>query len=428
MKYLKISNKGLLDIRLISLIGGTTKSDNYEKIGHFGTGLKYTLAFLFRNNIDFKIFIGKEEVKINIEDEKIGDVVFRIICINGHRTSITTQMGNEWKPWMIVRELYSNALDEGGSSYKITENFDVLENETSFYVEMKPEIMEIYNNWDEYFLVGKECYYEDEKIKIYPQKGKLKLYKQGILIKSFNFQSLFNYDIKNANINELREYQGSQELDLCRAITKIKDKKVIQYFIEHVTEEHYESKIDYDYWSSTTFNDAWKETLKGCKVIHKEAVDRLESRGIEVDKSVNIVVPKKLYEGLTKHIEGIGSLRVSKKVNDFYEIWNDKLDDRVKKSISMLEDARYFIDPELTYSYGIFGDKTVLAKVDIDEKKIFISEKHLDTDIFSIMTMLVEENEHYKTGFNDHTRAFQQHFIDLYVNQLVEKSKMDLIS
>lgn len=428
MKYLKISNKGLLDIRLIALMGGTTKAGNYHKIGHFGTGLKYTLAFLFRNKIDFKIFVGAEEVKVHIEEEQIGETLFEIICINGHRTSITTQMGEDWKTWMIIRELYSNALDEGGANHVLTEEISGMENETSFFIEFTPKVMEVYNNWNEFFLVDREPFYSDDKMKIYPQSGPLKLYKQGILIKAYpDRESLFNYDITHAEINELREYKGSEELDICKSIMNIGDKKVIEYFIENIKEEHYESKVDYDYWSHTKFNGVWEETLKGCKIIHTKAVEQLEAKGIEVDKAANITVPKKLYAGLTKQIDGIGALRVSKAVNDFFEIYDEKLDDKVKQAIKLLEDTDYYIDPELTFCYGVFGNKQVMAKVDLDQKKIFISEKHLDTDLFSVMTMLVEENEHYKTGFSDHTREFQQHFIDMYVNQLVEKAKVDLL-
>src|SRR5688572_27627437 len=117
MKYLKIKNNGELDIRLVALMGGTTKSQDNYKIGQFGSGLKYTLAYLFRNNIDFKIFTGEKEIQITIERELISGETFEIICIDGNRTSITTKMGLDWKPWMIIRELYSNALDEGGASY-----------------------------------------------------------------------------------------------------------------------------------------------------------------------------------------------------------------------------------------------------------------------------------------------------------------------
>jgi len=132
MKYLKIQNDGVLDIRLVALMGGTTKSNDEFKIGQFGTGLKYTLAFLFRNNLDFKIFSGTDLVDLSTENETIRDEVFEIICINGKRTSITTRMGEDWKAWMIVREIWCNALDEGGAKKDITSLVEGAEGTTTF--------------------------------------------------------------------------------------------------------------------------------------------------------------------------------------------------------------------------------------------------------------------------------------------------------
>ena len=328
---------------------------------------------------------------------------------------------------MIVRELYSNALDEGEAKYELTEIIEGTKGTTEFYLELTPPILEVYNSWDKFFIVGKEPFYEDDRVKIYPHTGALKIYKQGIFIKSLDKEdSLFCYDIKDASINELREYQGALEYDLSRIIAGLRDPKVIQYYIENLKEGMFEYTIDYDYWS-VRLNDTWGNTLKGCKVIHQKAMEQIESRGIKVDKSANIVVPEKLYKALTRTFEGIGALRVSKAVNDFYEIYNERLHDKVKKAQKLLEDAGYFIEPELTYIYGVFGDKNVLAKVDLDKKKIYLSEKNLDKDLFSICTTLVEENEHYKTGLDDETRAFQQHFIDLYTNSIIEKSKCEVI-
>ena len=428
MKYLEITNKGMLDIRLIALMGGTTKENDLYKIGHFGTGLKYTLAYLFRTNTEFKIFVGKDEVNINLEYETIGEERFEIICINGHRTSITTKMGNDWEAWMIIRELYSNALDEGEATYQTTENINPVDGVTSFYLELKPEIMEVYNNWNDYFIVGKETFYQDEKIKLFPQTGNLRVYKQGILIYKGKKPSLFNYDISDASINELREYKGFLEGDISGILFNLKDKKVIQYFVENLKEDHYEASIDYDYdgWYQS-FSKEWEEAMEGTQIIHQEAMDNLQARGIQVDTASNIVVPENLYKGLTRKFEGIGALRVSKEVNDFYEIYNEALHDRIIKAQKLLEEAGYYIEPELSYVFGIFGDERVMAKVSLDDKKIYMSEKHLDSDLFSICTTLIEENEHYKTGLSDETREFQQHFINLYTNQLIEKSKVDLL-
>ena len=428
-KYLEIKNNGELDIRILSLMGGTTKRDNKELIGNFGTGLKYSLAYLLRNKVDVKIFIGGAEVILYTKTENISNTDFNILYVNGDRTSITDSMGVDWKPWMIVRELYSNALDEGGAEYKVVGSDSITGKEgcTSIFIELTPEFMEVYNNWSSYFIVGQEAFYEDDFVKIFPQSGDLKIYKQGILIHTLEKNSLFNYDFKKASLNELREYKGYLEMDVYKAITQLKDPKSIQYFLENLDDDDYESTVDYDYSWSSTFNDVWEETIGGSKIIHTEAIRNLKAKGIEVDEAKYVVVPKNLYKGLSQKFPSVGALRTSKDINDFYEIYNERLHDKIRKAQTLLEDAGYYMDPELKFIYGIFGDKTVLAKIAIDEKTIYISEKHLDTDLFSIMTMLVEENEHYKTGFSDHTRNFQQHFIDLYVNMLVEKEKVDLI-
>jgi hypothetical protein len=82
MRFLKITNDGELDIRLVALMGGTTKTGK-NTIGTFSSGLKYTLAWLLRNNLAFHIYSGKEECRINTVTEQIKDTEFDIICING---------------------------------------------------------------------------------------------------------------------------------------------------------------------------------------------------------------------------------------------------------------------------------------------------------------------------------------------------------
>lgn len=425
MKYLKIQNKGELDIRLVALMGGTTKADDQFKIGQWGSGLKYTMAWLIKNNLSFHIFIGDKKVDVTTEVENISGTDFEIICIDGKRTSITTQMGgNAWEAWMIVRELWCNALDEGDELKEITTDISGLENTTTFYIQLSSDIKKVWDNWSDYFIHGAEPMFESSTHKIYQGGNTLKLYKQGVLIyENPNAKSLFTYDIKQADINELREFRGMPSREMTHALSN-SNSKVIQYFLENISEKYHEGEMDYDWW--VDFSSSWKDTIGDSKIIHQKAIETMISRGIDFDKSSVIIVPEKVYKFLTKQFQGIGALRTSNGVNEFYETYNAELDMKIKGALATLETCRYFIHPELKFVYGVFGDKTTLACVKIDEKVIMVSEAMVNRPMFDVIGMIIEENEHFNTGFKDHSREFQQHFIDLYTKTLLEKNEVNI--
>jgi hypothetical protein len=423
MKYLKIQNQGELDIRLVALMGGTTKSKDEFKIGQWGSGLKYTLAYLLKNNMDFKIFIGENEVSVTTEIEVIRDEEFEIICINGKRTSITTQMGGQaWEPWMIVRELWCNALDEGGEVREVTTDLFGTAQTTTFYVQLTTDIKNVWDNWSNFFMHGFEPMCETWSHKIYAGGDTLRLYKQGVLIyEDKKVKSLFSYDIKNADINELREFKGVVAYEMTRALSDA-NKRVISYFFENISEKYYEAEMSYEWY--TNFSKDWKEVLGDTKIIHRKAVETMIERGIEFDKAAMIVVPENVYKFLTKQFTGIGALRMADKVNEFFEIFDNEIDIKIKSGLATLEACRYFIHPELKFVYGVFGDKRIWAKVNLDTKEIMISECIKNKSHFDIVTTIIEENEHFNTGFGDRTREFQQHFIDLYAKTLLDKNQV----
>lgn len=409
-------------------MGGTTKEKDQYKIGQFGTGLKYTLAFLYRNNLDFKIYVGNELVKIDIETETIRDEVFEIICINGNRTSITTKMGSDWKTWMVIRELWCNALDEGGAHYEITDNPVPHEDKTVFYIQVDSQIQEVLDNWGKYFIHNQEPLHETDTHKIYAGGQKLRFYKQGVLIyESEHHKALFSYDIKNARINELREYNSTLTLPICEALSQANE-KVAQYFLENITEVHFEGKdgtMDYD-WMVENWSKSWTNVIGNSKIIYKKAVEDAKARGISIDTVKNVVVPRVVYKALTKQFDGIGALRVASKANEFLEHYDPILHNRVKQALVILEQCDYMLHPDLQFVFGYFGDKTRLACVNLDEKKIYICNTMLNSSLFEIVAMLIEENEHFNTGLSDETRAFQQHFINLYTKTLLAKNEVEI--
>lgn len=426
MKYLKIQNDGILDIRLVALMGGTTKANDDYKIGRFGTGLKYALAFLFRNNLDFKIFPGTEEVKIHIETETIRDEVFEIICINGQRTSITTKMGEDWKPWMIIRELWCNALDEGGAAKEVVTDCLGEENKTCFYIQLDKQIQDVLDNWSKYFIHDQQAIFSDDNHAIYPAGDRLCIYKQGVLIYEHpESKGVFSYDMKYAYINELREYRGSVSQVITNCLANANE-SAARYFLENITEEHYEGQGSMDYNWYQSFGEAWLKVIGSGKLIYRKILDDLKARGNTPDEAKLIIIPHALYKALTKQFDGIGALHVASKIGEFYEDYDEKIENRIKQALTILETCDYNIHPELEFVYGWFEDKTVQARVSLKQKKVFISKGLLQKPLFTVVSMLIEENEHFNTGMDDNTREFQQHFIDLYARTLLAKNEVEI--
>lgn len=422
MKYLKIQNDGILDIRLVALMGGTTKSGNSYKIGEFGTGLKYALAYLFRTNTDFKIFLGTHQPQVNTEMEIINDAPFEILCINGHRTSVTTQMGRQWNAWMILRELWTNALDEGGEVREIVNREEAIvgeEGKTTFFVQLTTELQQVLDDWDSYFIHKRRPMWENDKYAIYPnaEGGKLKLYKHGVLIYQHpNTESLFYYDIKQANINELREFIGVTSYEMFQALEN-PSQEVISYFLQNIKKEHYEgSEMEYNWFFS--FAAVWKDTIGNNKIARDGDSSYYSERGLHVDFKNVIELPKKVYKALVKDFEGIGALVQTDDNSEFFEIPNLPLSERVKVCLQDLASVGYLIGPDIKIRYGAFREVNQSFSVNVNKKTIMLSEICMKKSNRQIINILVENNEAIVTKINKTYADFYKHFVNLFTNGL----------
>lgn len=429
MKYLKIQNHGELDIRLVALMGGTTKANDKYKIGQFGTGLKYTLAYLFRNNVDFKIFSGETRVDIKTETERIKDTDFDIICIDGHRTSITTQMGQQWSPWMIIRELWCNALDEGGYSKEVVTDETPIVGESgksTFYIQMLPDIAQVLDDWGSYFIHNREPLWDSEGYAIYEnnKKGKLKLYKQGVLIYQHpNLESLFYYDIKGAEINELREFKGSISYEIFNAL-RSPNEVVISHFLANITDDHYEgTELDYGWF--TSFANVWKETIGNRRISHRSGSYHDDGElGMDLSNIINL--PKRVYQALTKDFEGIGVFTMADDDTEFYEIPNAKIRERAQDCLKNLHHTGYFIDPEIKIRFGVFADNQRKSAAVRKKKQILISEVCLKIEDLALTALLVENIEYMKLKCKKDQKDFYKHFVSLYTKQLLEAQPAEI--
>ena len=153
--YMEFSNKGEVEINAFKLLGASTKRGQNGKIGFFGTGLKYAIALMLREDIKFKVYVGTKEVKLGVRKTAFGGTKVGVITVNGEKTSMTTDAGIDWKPWFAIREIYSNALDEGGAM-ELSDTFNPEAGKTKIYVEMSEKLGDVSSNWQSYFTMKRE--------------------------------------------------------------------------------------------------------------------------------------------------------------------------------------------------------------------------------------------------------------------------------
>lgn len=106
-------NPGKLDPLFITQFGLSVKESN-DAIGQFGTGLKYAIAAIMRGGGHIEIETDGKRYIFDTREHEIRGRTVHIVTCNGADTSFNVTLGKNWKPWMAFRELYCNALDEGG--------------------------------------------------------------------------------------------------------------------------------------------------------------------------------------------------------------------------------------------------------------------------------------------------------------------------
>lgn len=115
-------NPGLIDLDAVRTMGVSVKRPG--SFGYFGTGLKFAIATILRGGGSITIWRGEAMHTIGTVTKEIRGEEFEIICLDDEQMGITNQLGRNWKPWMVLRELGCNARDEGGDFNLLPENED----------------------------------------------------------------------------------------------------------------------------------------------------------------------------------------------------------------------------------------------------------------------------------------------------------------
>jgi hypothetical protein len=427
--YLKIQSKGSIENEALSLIGASTKKNDKTKIGFYGSGLKYSISALLRNGIEFKIFSSQRQIQITTKETLFRGQDFKTVIIDGESTSLTTTMGGDaWdKPFAPIREIYSNALDEDEDTVlEMTTETEGRENKTTFLIEATNEVIHFYDNIKLYFCNhNPNVLHANEYAAFYPQTEDetLRLFRKNILcLHKDKEKALFSYNSSQFEINESRvldsEYDAKNILG--GAWKKCDNENLIQQLINGLqggNDGYFEHHINYGTYRGE-FSEAWKTVMLRDKFVPVEILSFCSPEEV----SERIALPMRLLKPLLQKFPEIDILGLSSTGNDdenflLVEKPSQILVNKVIDALDVLRRTNYkYRMDNVNIEYVKFTKTHVLGLAKDD--KIYLSEK-LDTyDVNAIAKIIIEENEHNRSGFGDETREFQNHLFDLYFDSL----------
>lgn len=402
MNYLKISNKGILDVEALTLLGASSKRGDNTKIGQYGSGNKFSLAYLLRNNYEVTIMAGNFQIFLTTKRKKFRDKEFDIILVDGRETSITTEFGKDWNLGQAIRELYCNAIDEGEHTMEFVKEITPESEKTSFYIKSREEITSYVSNFDDYFAENKKVLFECTFGKILEKTGKgLNLYRKGVRCMETDKTSTYDYDLSEVLIDENRlvKYTWQVPSLIWNLIYQCTDEQIIKNILNNSHNSNYIECIPSDFESvdSNLMSEAYKNVIKSIKLAPKSMSELVGSD----EKSVTSILPDTIYKHATKIIDQDIDSKYKATKNGFYvEIkLNEKQQEKLNEVLNFFDKNNYTISCNIVGAR--FEKKHDFGFADLKNNLILISESCLEKDIETIKKTILEHYLSLKHGIKN---------------------------
>ena len=447
MEYIVIKNQNEVDEKAFTLIGASTKRKNTEAIGYFGSGYKYALSTLIKEDCCPEILSGTNKISVTTETIQFRDQCFNVICINGKQTGMTAESGPGWKFPDAVREIYANAIDEGEHQLLFVEDEDAVQEfrkgesgTTTVIIPLRTQnSQELKKDWDHYFLDKSkyklatktevvELYEPDQKI--YDEPHRSWIFREGMAcINEIEKKQFFKYNfiIDERPHNPAHKINESRVLDyyfislkaICEALWRITDEDVCERLLHFVAKNgtSFETRTLCMYLEENTPSGAWRAVIKRTKLV-TPGILKQEGRKAKEDE---LVIPQRLYnffsgEGL------IANKLYSEKVGTFSVI---------NKSEAMNET----IGQACALCYTSFGirvnqDDIIAARMGPEhmaitfDGKIIIAEHSIESGYKTVAKCIIEEWLHITTGAKDETYEMHHAYLDLLLS-IASKMRAD---
>jgi hypothetical protein len=361
-------NPGLIDLEAVRTLGVSVKRAG--SFGRFGTGLKFAIATILRGGGTISIYRGREGHTLSTINTEIRGETFQIVTLDGVSMGITTALGRDWEPWMVLRELGCNALDEGGSfGPPVESEADFNEEETVVGV--------AWDALDTAYLQRKELFLEGEPLWSSPRLRILSgpsahIFYRGVRVYKLDKPAAFTYDILDEQrLTEDRTLVGIYGVDgiIRDTFLTMQDKTIIAQAIT-AGDNYHESKLDYEdaSWGlkpSRAFLDAAVEARESNKLKNPSAKKVLlrHIRSSAEEKSTYGSYRRVKDDALTYALEQLTSIGIT-----FDESVKFVFIDEMPgpDTLSMVEDGRiYLLQDMVDQGARVIAEQLIARWVDL---------------------------------------------------------------
>lgn len=393
---LSFVNPGEIDMKAVEVMGLSAKTGD-SPIGRFGTGLKYAIAITLRVNGHITIYSGTncykfEKNLISFRGKSIEQVV---MSKNGGpfiNLPFTNDYGQDWEPWQALRELESNARDEGGHSSPHC--ISPQDGFTTIHVSC-PEIEKAYLELPKLFLETRAVanhMLKHAEIHTPTHHTRDGIYYRGVRVADCEKPALYVYNFnRGLTLTEDRTLSfGCKQIlewQIASTIAHCDSREVITNVLE-APSHTFEDKLP---WYSISY---YKDDLFWQ------------------------IVAEYVNEGRANYLRPV-------LLNTYYK--GAGLDDELYKpykpnarEAKMLAEAytllAEFNPPEAKIVEALNDDALGLAY----KGKIYLAKRNFDMGLGTLVGTLFEETAHHKHGYHDCSRTFQQYLIDTISRLLID--------
>lgn len=440
-RYMTIENHGELGLTAIMTFGASTK-EGQKKIGQFGTGIKYAIALLMRMGVELVIASGTQVCRfytksISVREGTTHNGVF-FKCNNvEYSMNMVDDLGKHdwcdnpsqnipWE-WLVCREFYANAVDEGGE--RIYESIGCAGEfgKTKIYIEETERLRGVLANLHHWIIGTRKPLHSNKVGSVYAKKDgeSGRVYNKGIYIRGFRRGLLFDYNFNDMKITESRtadEYEFRARLE---ELVRESDEFLIGDYMQRVIDAPSCVEAEIEIWHSLpqeNFRKAFELTFGAQAVavppnVHPYIIETLRVQGYRL-----VQLPSAWFKMVDRCCCPTYLNKLDKLCGDGIE-FVQTVDSKFKNEvIACVAAAKKWFGTEQDIPVRFFKShptgETVLARMGCSSETyigIAVDQKFNDRE--HLMDTVVEEIGHYLSRATD----FSWTFVDYFVSKISKK-------